>query len=64
MGFVADAFESAIDLIGDLEEGFVKLVYNVSTLQFEKAWDDLKETTNKVIKDILEILVIHPVGFL
>lgn len=58
MGFVADAFESAVDLIGDLEEGFVKLVYNVSTLQFEKAWDDLKETTNKVIKDILEILVV------
>ena len=58
MGFVVDAAEGAFDLVGDLAEGAVKLVYNVSTFQFEKAWDDLKETTNKVIKDILEILVV------
>ena len=56
MGFIADAVESAFDLVGDLVEGVVDVATDVVTLQWDKIYDDVMETISKVVTDVLNII--------
>ena len=60
MGFIADAVESAFDLVGDLVEGVVDVAIDVVTLQWDKIYDDIMETISKVVTDVLNIT--HDIG--